>query len=294
MSQADVHEPLQQRPPDSPRAGGAINPLACAYARRLPGEVAAHLSKRGADAVVKTLAELPDDVAAGVIARLPHGHAVHILAGRDDARIAALIDAAGLDHALAILLNVSTDRRQRILESLASRRKRRALRKLVVYPRDTTGAALDPTAARLEASMSLAEAVEFLRGNALEPERAIWLVDADGNYRGLLDSGSALAARTQLAALDEYRVRIKPLRAETTLTNASNSDQWLAHSELPVVDEHGHLLGSLTRARLMTTMGGHGPGNSALIDGMSDLAHQYFRVLGVCLGDLFDTRRPRR
>ncbi|MCA1779424.1 MAG: hypothetical protein LC637_08600 [Xanthomonadaceae bacterium] len=297
-----VHDPLNNQSqdqlpaqsPTDPEIRPQVNPLARAYARRFPGEVAAHLIKHSATVIAQTLDGLPDDVAAGVIARMPHGHAVRILAARDDASIAAWIDAAGLDHALAILLHVSSDRRERILECLSSRRTRRALRKLVIYPPDTAGAALNPAAPRLEASLSLADAVEFLRGDDLEPERLIWLVDGDGRYRGLLDSGRALAARTHRAALEEFLVRVKALRAETTLTNARDANQWLEHSELPVIDEHDHLLGSITRVRLMAALGRSDAGDSGLVDGLGALAHQYFRVLAICLGDLFDARRPRR
>lgn len=302
MSPTDSHDPLHDQSPTALHAQSqtdleirpVINPLAHAYARRFPAEVAAHLIKHDATVIAETLDGLPDNVAAGVMARMPHGHAVRILSARDDASIATWIDAAGLDHALTILLHVGTDRRERVLECLSSRRTRRALRKLVVYPPDTAGAALNPAAPRLEASLSLADAVEFLRSDDLEPERVIWLVDGDGKYRGLLDSARALAARTQRAALDEFLVRVKALRAETTLTNARDANQWLEHAELPVIDEHGHLLGSITRARLMAALGRGETGDSGLVDGMGALAHQYFRVLAICLDDIFDARRPRR
>ena len=252
------------------------------------------MSKRGADVMTTALDGLPAEVAAGVIAQLPHGHAIGFLAGRDDQRIAALIDAADLDHALAILLFIASDRRKRVLECLANRRKRRTLRQLVVYPPGSIGTMLNPVAARLQASMSLADAVELLRGDELESDQEIWLVDDNGNYRGLLDSGRALTARNDQVGLDEFLLRIRPLRAETTVNNAFDSEQWLQHAELPVIDEHGHLLGTITRSRLLAEAGGADSGASGLIDGFSELAQQYFRVLGICLGDLFDTRRPRK
>ena len=285
--------PAESTPHAAP-AEAAINPLACAYARLYPDEVAASLSKRGADALYGTLDSLPADVAANVIARLPHGHAVRYLSGFDGTRIAAWIDAADLGHALSILLHVGLDRRQRILEGLASRSKRRILSRLVVYPPGTAGATLNPVAPRLEVSMSLADAVELLRGDNLQPEQAIWLVDGDGNYQGLLDSARALTARTDHAGLDEFMLKVRPLRAETTLSNAHHSDQWLQQAELPVIDEQGHLLGSIARARLQAELGSADMAASGLIDAISDLAYQYLRVLGICLGDLFDRSRSRR
>lgn len=270
------------------------NPLKLAYARRFPGEVATHLAKNGGDTIAQALDGLPDEVAAGVVARLPHGHASRVLNDQDDQRIVAWLDAAGLDHALAILLHVDGTRRTRILDALSSRRTRRSLRRLVIYPGDTVGAAVNPAAMRLDAGMSLGEAVELLRNDEPDSEQAIWLVDDEGNYQGLLDLGRALAARSDRSELNEFLVRVKPLRAETMLANARDYSEWLDHPELPVIDGAGHLLGSITHSRLAAELGEVRASETGLADDVSELARQYFRIMGICLGDLFGMRGTQR
>lgn len=270
------------------------NPLKLAYARRFPGEVATHLARHEGDAIAQTLDGLPDEVAAGVVARLPHGHATRVLSDQDDARIVAWLGAAGLDHALAILLHVDGARRTRILDALPSRSTRRALRRLLIYPGETVGAAVNPAAMRLAAGMPLGEAIELLRSDEPDSEQAIWLVDDDGHYQGLLDLGRALAARSDRSRLSEFLIRVKPLRAETTLANARAYSEWLEHPELPVIDEAGHLLGSLTHSRLAAELDEAGASDPGLADGLSELTRQYFRIMGICLGDLFGMPRTRQ
>lgn len=270
------------------------HPLELAYARRFPAEVAAQLARSGGEAISQTVEALPDDVAATVIARLPHGVGMRFLAGREDERIAAWLEDAGLDDALAILLCLDSDRRTRVLRSLPSRRTRRALRRLVAFPPDTVGAKLNPAALRLEADMALGEAVALLRSDEPETEQVIWLIDGEGKFQGRLDLGRALAARSDRSRLREFLVGMKPLRAETTLASARAHHEWLEHAELPVTDELGHLLGSISRARLMAELDSIHGADPGLADGVSELARQYFRVMGVCLGDLFGMRGERR
>lgn len=272
----------------------ASRPLTIAYARRFPGEVAAHLARGGIEETIQALAGLDDEAGAAVVARLPHGIGMRTLSGLDDERIAAWLGAAGLDDALAILLHVDAGHRTRILDALPNRRVRRTLRRLVVFPADTVGATLNPAAIRLDAGMILREAVALLRNDEAESEQAIWLVDGEGNYLGGLDLGRALTARSDRARLKKFRLDIKPLRGETTLVNARDHGEWLEHAELPVVDELGHLLGSISRARLVRELDSAGLSDPGLADGVSELVRQYFRVMGICLSDLFGAGRTQR
>ncbi|NBB93928.1 MAG: hypothetical protein GVY32_12265 [Gammaproteobacteria bacterium] len=272
----------------------ASNPLTIAYARKFPAEVAAHLARVGVEETGRAIAGLPDAVAAGVVARLPHGVGMRILSGLDDARIAAWLEEAGLNDALAILLHVDAGHRIRVLDALSNRRVRRTLRRLVVFPADTVGASLDPAAIRLDANLPLKEAVALLRSDELESEQVIWLVDGEGVYLGRLDLGRALMARSDRSRLKKFRVEIRPLRGETTLVSARDHGEWLEHAELPVVDELGHLLGSICRARLMEALKSVHPSDPGLADGVSELVRQYFRIMGICIGDLFGNGRAQR
>lgn len=270
------------------------HPLKLAFAREFPRELAAYSAAQGAEAVEEALDGLPANAAAAVVAALPHGHAVRVLTGRDEECVGEWVNAASPDHALALLLHLPEERRSGVLDRLSSRRVRRNLKRLVVYPRGTIGALVNPAATRLEASLSLAEAVAILRDDEPGPEQSIWLVDEAGTYVGLLDLSSVLASRSNFLKLREFLVPVRALRAETTLGAARDFEQWQAHPELPVVDELEHLLGSLSRSRLMSALSGTQVTDRGLVEDLGELVRQYFRVMGVCLGDLFSLRGRKR
>lgn len=270
------------------------HPLKLAFAREYPGELAAYAATQGADGVEQALDGLPAAAAAAVVAALPHSHAVRALAGRNDDRVGEWVNAASPDHALALLLHVAEERRTGILDRLSSRRVRRNLKRLVVYPGGTIGALVNPAAMRLNAALPLADAVAILQEDEPGPEQSIWLVDEAGIYLGLLDLSSVLASRSDFLKLREFLVPVRALRAETALGAARDFDEWQAHPELPVVDDLDHLLGSVSRSRLMSALAGARVTDRGLVEDIGELVRQYFRVMGVCLGDLFGLQGRKR
>ena len=262
------------------------HPLELAYIREFPGEVAALLATRGDEAVAEALNDLPAEHAAALVARLPHGHAVRVLVAHDDEHVAGWLNAASVDHALALLLHLDEDRRTRLLPLLPDRRTRRTLRRLLNYPQTAVGALVDPTATRLNAAMPLAEAVAILRVDNPASEQSIWLVNDDGGYVGRLDLCRVLVAPSARLRLDELLIPIRPLRADITLLNARDFSEWQKYLELPVVDHLDHMLGTLSRARLLSALAAGRPAGNGL-GPVSELTQQYFRVLRICLGDLF-------
>lgn len=269
----------------------AGHPLREAFARDHPGEFAALLAGLSHDELLEALNGLPADAGAGVIARLPHAMSVRILASRSDEVVSAWLARAALDDALTLVLHLDEDRRERILATIPLRHMRRTLERLVVYPRKTVGALVDPTAVKLQASTTLEQAIELLRAGQHGEMEWIWVVDAESRYVGLLDLAAALLARSHQMPVGELAVRLEPLRAETSLLTARDVGEWMKHPELAVVDHQGHLLGALSRERLMQTLRDEAPREVGIVDGLTSLTEAYFRVMGLCLGDLLGQRR---
>ncbi len=163
---------------------------------------------------------------------------------------------------------------------------RRTLERLVVYPRRTVGALVDPTVTRLQSATKLSRAIEMLRAGDQDELEWIWIVDDESRYVGLLDIGKALLSRSEQSRVEELTVPLEPLRAETSLVAARDIGEWVRHPELPVVDHKNHLLGALSRQRLIEALEHEGPSNHGLLDGLGSLTEAYFRVMGACLGGL--------
>lgn len=270
------------------------HPLKLAFAHERPGELAAYLAAQGSEAIMQALADLPAGAAAGLVAHLPRVQALRVLAAQDDGIIAGWLDHASLDDALALALNIEESRRVTVFARMERRRTGDSLRRLLAYPQTTVGALADPAGWRLEATLLLDEALLLLRKDGYQPDRAVWVVDADGKYLGLLDPGRALLARHGNQPLGELALRIRPLLADTTLVNARDVTDWQRHPELPVVDHLDHLLGSLSREHLVATLAGESPAQGRLIEDMGEVVRQYFHVMGNALGALLGTQGPQR
>ncbi len=262
------------------------NPLRVAFARQHPADLAAFLAPRPLDELLQALHGLPADAGAGVIARLPHGLAVKLLASQSDEAVSAWLGRASLDDALTLVLHLDEARRARILATVPIRHMRRTLERLVVYPKKTVGALVDPSVTRLQASTTLSQAIDMLRAGEQEELEWIWVVDDESRYVGLLDIGKALLSRSAQSRVSELAVRLEPLRAETSLVAARDAGEWVRHPELPVVDHQNHLLGALTRERLIKALEHEAPADHGLVDGLTSLTEAYFRVMGACLGGL--------
>ena len=268
----------------------APNPLRVAFARDHPQELAAHLAAQSYEMLVRTVEELPVEVGAAVIAKLPHAVATKLLATQSDEVVCGWLSPAGLDDALTLVLHLDEARRAGILARLPNRGMRRTLERLVVYPTRTVGALLDPAVVRLAARTPLAEAIGILRSSDYGGLDWVWIVDAGSHYVGLLDLKRALLARSEQLPVGELAVRLKPLRAETDLAAARDVGEWLKHPELPVVDHLDHLLGSISRERLAAALKDEQPNEHGVLNSVAALTEQYFRVMIICLGDLLGRR----
>lgn len=268
----------------------AANPLRVAFARNHPAELAAFLAAQSSTAVVEALNGLPADVGAGVIARLPHVVASRLLADQSDDVVSSWLARAAVDDALTLVLHLAPERRERILATLPIRHMRRTLERLVVYPRRTVGALVDPGVVRITATTTLHDAIAMLRAGEYGELEWIWIVDGDSRYVGLLDVSKALLAQADNVPVGELAVSLDALRAETTLAAARDAPEWLKHPELPVVDHQQHLLGALSRERLVAALASDHPPKQGMIDGVGALTQAYFRVMGACLGGLLGGR----
>lgn len=270
-----------------------LNPLAAAFARNHPQEVAAHLAAQPDDALLRGLAALPTDAVAAVVGKLPHNLAVRVLTRQSNEIIAEWLSQAELNDALTVVLHLQQGRRSDVLATLPIRHMRRALERLVIYPQKTVGALVDPTVVRLTAQTTLQVAIATLQAGEYGEQEWIWIVDGNSRYVGLLDLSRALLAKSDQFAVGELAIPLEALRAETGLDAARDVKEWLKHPELPVVDHQNHLLGGLSRERLMTALLQDAPSEFGVIDGVTALTNQYFRVMRLCLNDLLGLRGER-
>ena len=269
-----------------------VTALTVAFAENHPDEIATFLAHRPPMELLQIVAELPDAVATAVVGRLPQGTAIIVLEAANQAQIARWMACAAPEDALNILLHVPGTRRPEVLAAIRDRKLRRTLERLILYPDRSVGALANPSAPRLTDSTPVGEAIRLLRAGHSADQEPVWIVDNQGRLRGLLDLGRLLNAGSERTLLEECLVPLIPLRAETSLPAASDAREWLKYSTLPVVDRDNHLLGALSRQRLLSKLTASGR-QRGLADGVSALAAGYIRFMATCLADLLPGG-PRR
>jgi len=269
-----------------------VTALTVAFAENHPDEIATFLAHRPAMEMLQFVAELPDAVAAAVVGRLAQGTAIIVLEAADQNQISRWMASAAPEDALNILLHIPETRRPDVLAAIRDRKLRRNLERLILYPDRTVGALANPSAPRLTDSTTVGEAIRLLRAGHSAEQEPVWIVDNHGRLRGLLDLGRLLNARSERTLLEDCLVPLIPLRAETSLPAANDAREWLTYSTLPVVDRDHHLLGALSRQRLLGKLTTAGQ-ERGLADGLSVLAAGYFRFMAICIADLLPGGKRR-
>ncbi|MBX3705588.1 MAG: magnesium transporter [Pseudomonadales bacterium] len=265
--------------------------LTVAFAREHPEEVAALLARASAAEVLRVVADLPGELAPGVVARLGRTSARMVLDATDSTRVADWLSGAATEDAMSLLVQLDPGRRAEVLAEVRDRRLKRNLERLLVYPERTVGAIANPSVPRLGDGVTVGDAVRLLRRDAEQTDEPVWIVDAAGRLRGVLDFARILNARSEHTTLRDCAIVVLPLRAETSLKAAADAREWLKHAILPVVDGNNYLLGALSRQRLMAEVESSRR-EQGLTDGIATVAAAYIRFMASALADLLSGRRP--
>lgn len=159
-----------------------------------------YLARHPADAArtLDGLREADLETAAGTLAVQDGARLLPVLErlspGRARALFARLTDAGrravllGADPRLAVLLvgHLDEDGRAELLTQLP-RSARRELERLLAFPEDSAGRLMDRTFEPMRPEMTVAEALERLRGSGVRRARSLFVVDQDGRLVGRVD-----------------------------------------------------------------------------------------------------------
>ena len=186
-------------------------------------------------AAAEPLGEMAPEDSADLITELDRDEATKILSRMDP------------DDAVDLLEELPEDLQQDILSHL-NRKQSTLLTKLLSYPPDTAGGLMSPEVVALPLTMTVQEAIDFLRRKAEEVETIYYAyaVDDAGKLEGVIALRDLALAHpeTQLSALVKRDVISVPVDAEANYV-ARLFDKYNYYA-LPVVDADRKLLGIIT------------------------------------------------
>lgn len=222
--------------------------MRAAIARRFleihPEEAAAELESRPLDEVAGVLESCSPEVAAGVLRRMRTALSSDVLVRLPVEHAAALLGRLPHGDASRLLRGADAGARDRLLAGLA-RQERDAVAALLSFPEGSAGALMDPRVASLPGDLSAAQAAERLRAEPAYGAYYLYVVDREQRLVGVLNYRDLVRAEPSAELSSFMRPAAASIGADTSGEELLNHPGWRGFLALPVLDEHGVLLGAL-------------------------------------------------
>jgi magnesium transporter len=254
---------------------------------------------RGTHATGLTIAERVDQLntldvaqAASALATMAQPKAVAILARPELHHAAAIINAMPVDVAVRLLNTMANDRVADLLQEmqdgefarLSSRLDRTtalAIQHLMNYPPRTAGSIMTTEFVSVPDDWTVEQTLDHIRtvGRSRETVYAIYVLSHDGVLTNVVTLRRLLTGQPEASILSvaqaESVVFIDPLASQEVVAKLIRKHNLLA---LPVVDEHGHVLGIVTVDDVIDTMIADTTEDAQKFGGMEALGKPYMKI----------------
>ncbi len=260
------------------------------FARKHPDQFARVLGRGEIEEVAAVLAALPIEASATIVSRLPASKVRELLAF-DQQLEAQWLASAPLEDAMSLLSRMPRERSLTLVNSLSSRERRHRLLQYLNYPSHSVGALVTDVPLRVSSELPATEALAEIRGLPAGDPGIVAVVRPDGRYVGTLDVWALLMRDPPRGTIRDYTLPTPAMHPETSLLSAAADKNWQEHSWLAVVDHEQHLLGSITRAKVMSSAGEYSEHARPATDILSALLADIVHLFGQMLHGLLRGRR---
>jgi len=194
---------------------------------------------------------LPAQMTAAVISELDSADLDEALEDLDKAAITEIITELSPDDAADVLAELTDEQQKAVLDQIPDEHADQ-IEKLLVYPEDSAGGIMTPELVRLPESAAVAEAIDEVRRMSEDEEiHYVYTVDGQGRLTGVVPLRMLVVSRKD-TRLGEIATR-DPLCVKATddQEHVANQIRKYDVSAIPVVDEHGVLVGRVTHDDIM-------------------------------------------
>jgi len=207
------------------------------------------LERHPAGQIVSACDPLPPSLCAKVFSHLTAGVAASCMALMEASRAALIIESMRIDRAAIILRRIDGDARQAILDAMPPVARER-VRRLMQFPEGTVGAIMSSEAPALSGDTRVGEGKEQLASQPASASVNVWVLDRDGRFIGMVETGVLATASNEARLEDVASVPKATLSPHAALGTVLRQSAWTEADELPVVDAAGVFLGVLSHRRL--------------------------------------------
>jgi Mg/Co/Ni transporter MgtE len=240
---------------------------------------------------VEILTDIPDGLEADVVGRLTPEAARRLLNDLSDPVVIGWLSSCPADTARGILSHINRERSMSLISSIDDRSKRLGLKRLVEYPAGTIGESMLVNAIAIHESVAASDIQDQIQRQHGRSESPIVIVREDNLVKGVLDMVKLMNNRDPDARASDFRIKVKPVYAEATLSSLRDREEWHRMTSLPVVDYEGRLLGYVTRSQFERSLETANERGVFLQAGM-ELTRQFFEFMAYMLVLIFERRNP--
>lgn len=239
-----------------------------------PSDAARLLERYRPEDAGYVLDQVPAEAAAATLSEMSRHRAADCLGAIAPVSAGRILTVIPAPAAASLLRRVDRESRDRILEAMQAAEP---LRRLLRYPEDAIGSAVDLTVPVLPEGLTVAEATDLLRQGRHSASQWVYLVDKEQKLRGAV-SLSGLMAGEHSALLRSDRLRSDPpsLPASAPIRAVVQHPGWDDFDELPVIERDGVFVGALHHRAVRGLARQGGSGGLAGLDAALGLAEAFW------------------
>lgn len=169
------------------------------------------------------------------------------LARMQSTDVADAVEALDVDDAVDVLQDLPEERIDEVLASMDEQHRHR-LETVLAYPEDTAGGLMNVETLTVRADVSLEAVLRFMRMTGMAPSKSdgLIVVDRDDIYQGTLPYSILLTADPKTLVQEVMNEEQRGIPADTSDNDVARLFEQRDLIFAPVVDDTGHLLGSIT------------------------------------------------
>lgn len=215
---------------------------------------------------------LDEETASDAMVELDEDVREKFLRSLSDQQVAKIIDNLDTDDATDLIAELPEERQEEVLEKVEDEEQVSDIEDLLSYDERSVGGLMAKELIAVNMDWTVLRCVREMRRQAEEVDSiyTIYVVDNRNILKGIVSLKKMLLAAERTVVSDIYKQDVLFLKADTTAEDAANFVEKYDLAVVPVVDDHGKLIGRVTVDDLMDVVREETSKDYQMLSGISE------------------------
>ncbi len=220
------------------------------FMNRHPFASAKSLDALPAEKVADFLQTLSVDKNIRLLKLMNAKKAAHCLGVMSAGKSREVVENTDVSVIAALIRFMDAGTRAKVLTDVSANRVAQIKRQLSYLPNSV--ATLTESATVVNKEMNVGNAAQIFRNDGRKEEFYLYVIDLDGNFKGIVRLKELFLAEDQSATIEDLIITTIPLLlSDFSISTIAEHSGWFDYRELPVLDTAGKLVGKLLRRRVL-------------------------------------------